>query len=110
MSEQLRQGNPDQTSENDGRLGESGTLDQGYGQSEQMGEEQWSRERYEQEAKQVDAKVLDNLPEGERGDVDRMAGGMFAPDETAGNEANAETGAAESNLTEDANERMPGAW
>ena len=109
MSEQVRQGDPDQSS-NEAGFGGRGTLNQGYGRSEEMGEEQWSRERYEQEAKQVDAKVLDNLPEGERGDVDRMAGGMFAPDETAGNEANAETGAAESNLTEDANEQMPGAW
>lgn len=109
MSEQLRQGDPDQTSDVE-ELRESETLDQGYGQSERMGEEQWSRERYEQQAKQVDARVLDNLPEGERGDVDRMAGGMFAPDEDAENEINAGADSADTNLTDDANEEMPGAW
>lgn len=103
MSEQLRQGDPDPSSDMDGRLGESGTLDQGYGQSEQRGEEQWSRERYDEEARQVDAKVLDNLPEGERGDVDRMAGGMISPDESTNNES-------ASNQTDVANEQMPGAW
>jgi hypothetical protein len=82
MSEEVRQGDPDWTSDNDGLYGERGTLDQGYGRGEQMGEEQWSREWYEQQARHVDGKTLDNLPEGERGDVDRMAGGMFAPDET----------------------------
>ncbi len=110
MSEQLRQGDPDQTSDAEGLHGESGTLDQGYGQSEPMGEEQWSQERYEQGAKQVDAKVLDNLPEGERVDVDRMAGGMFTPDDTTGDEASAGADTAETNLSGDANEQMPGAW
>lgn len=109
MSEQIRQGNPDQSfgaeAENSG-----GTLNTGYGESEERGEEQWSRDRYEQQAQQVDGRMLDNLPEGERGDVDRMAGGMIPPEVTPGNEANAETDAAQTTKTDAANKEMPGAW
>lgn len=109
MSEQIRQGNPDQSfgaeAENSG-----GTLNTGYGESEERGEEQWSRDRYERQAQQVDGRMLDNLPEGERGDVDRMAGGMIPPEVTPGNEANAETDAAQTTETDAANKEMPGAW
>lgn len=109
MSEQIRQGDPDQQSSADTPYG-GDTLDDGYGQSEERGEEQWSRDRYEQQAQQVDGKILDNVPDGERGDVDRMAGGMFPPEETPGNETNGETGAAQSDPTDAANKEMPRAW
>ncbi|MGH2484703.1 MAG: hypothetical protein ACRDHE_01695 [Ktedonobacterales bacterium] len=109
MSEQIRQGDPDQSSGAEAQNGDE-TLRDGYGNGEERGEEQWSRDRYERQAQQVDGKMLDNLPDGERGDVDRMAGGMIPPEVTPGNETNAETGAAQTNPTDAANEEMPGAF
>jgi hypothetical protein len=109
MSEQIRQGDPNQQSGADAENSD-GTLNTGYGAGEERGEQQWSRDRYEQQAQRVDGRMLDNVPEGERGDVDRMAGGMFPPDVTPGNETNAETDAAQTNPTDAANKEMPGAW
>lgn len=111
MSEQVRQGDPDQTYGMDAQHGESGTLNEGYGESEQMGEEQWSQVRYERQAQQVSGKALDNTRGDERDDdIDRMAGGMFPPEATPGNEANVETDAAQETPTDAANDEMPGAW
>lgn len=110
MSEQLRQGDPDITSDMDDSGANRDTLDRGYGHSEQSGEQQWSRERYEEGAREVAGKVLDNLPEGERGEVDRMAGGMFPPETTPGNETNTVTEAADTDETDAAKKQMPGAW
>jgi len=37
-----------------GEYGQHGSLETGYGQSQQMGEDEWSAERYAQQAKKVD--------------------------------------------------------
>jgi hypothetical protein len=75
------QGNQD----NQGGRGE--TLDQGYGQSERMGEEQWSQEGYDRDAREVASRALDTPgePGGGRSDVDRMAGGLVGEDEDTTN-------------------------
>lgn len=59
---------------------QSGTLDEGYGQSQQMAEDQWSADRYQAQSAQVDSATLD---QGEphvgqkASDIDQMVGGMI---------------------------------
>lgn len=110
MSEYVRQGDPDQTYGQDAQHGESGTLDGGYGESEQMGEEQWSREQYEQGAQRVSGDAIDSARGDDSGDIDRMVGGMFPPDATPGSEANTVTDASQDTLADTATDEMPGAW
>jgi len=68
---------------------QEGTLAQGYGQSEQMGEDAWSAEHYERQAESVDEAILD---QGEaqgstgRSDIDRMVGGMIGTEEPSSEE------------------------
>jgi hypothetical protein len=55
-----------------------GELNEGYGQAQDMAEDEWSGERYHQQAERVDRDMLDqDEPRtGETSDVDKMVGGM----------------------------------
>ncbi len=90
QSNQPNQPQPDEEPTDQQRYGQSdefaqqGTLAEGYDQSEQMGESEWSAERYANQAGKVDRATLD---EGEAqsgqqaSDIDRMVGGMIGEDE-----------------------------
>lgn len=68
---------------------DEGTLNEGYGESEQMGAEQWSGERYNEQAAQVDSDMLDRDEPRVRAtsDIDDMTGGMIPPEETPDDES-----------------------
>jgi hypothetical protein len=76
------QGTPPEEREREfGESGEyagQGELNEGYGQGQDMAEDQWSGERYHQQAERVDHDMLDqDEPRaGDTSDVDQMVGGM----------------------------------
>ena len=61
-----------------GQYAGQGELNEGYGQGQEMAEDQWSGERYHQQAEQVDRDMLDQEEPraGDISDVDQMVGGM----------------------------------
>jgi hypothetical protein len=60
-----------------------GELNEGYGQGQDMAEDQWSGERYHQQAERVDRDMLDQEEPraGDTSDVDKMVGGMTGVEE-----------------------------
>src|SRR5260370_32908692 len=76
------QGTPPEEREREyGESGEyagQGELNEGYSQGQDMAEDQWSGERYHQQAERVDHDMLDqDEPRaGDTSDVDQMVGGM----------------------------------
>ena len=61
-----------------GRYAGQGELNEGYGQEQDMAEDQWPGERYHQQAEGVDRDMLDqDEPRaGDTSDVDQTVGGM----------------------------------
>jgi hypothetical protein len=61
-----------------GQYAGQGELNEGYGQGQEMAEDQWSGERYHQQAEQIDRDMLDQEEPraGDISDVDQMVGGM----------------------------------
>jgi hypothetical protein len=61
-----------------GQYAGQGELNEGYGQGQEMAEDQWSGERYHQQAERVDRDMLDQEEPraGDTSDVDQMVGGM----------------------------------
>jgi len=61
-----------------GRYAGQGELNEGYGQEQDMAEDQWPGERYHQQAEGVDRDMLDqDEPRtGDTNDVDQTVGGM----------------------------------
>src|SRR5258708_15368567 len=76
------QGTPPEEREREhGARGEyagQGEVNEGYSQGQDMAEDQWSGERYHQQAERVDLDMLDqDEPRaGDTSDVDQMVGGM----------------------------------
>lgn len=76
----------DQRDDGDARSATGGTLNEGYGQALERGEDRWSEERYESGPQQIDSSMLDEgeqRVEGRPSDIDRMVGGMMGNDEDA---------------------------
>ncbi|MGH2516844.1 MAG: hypothetical protein ACRDHP_14415 [Ktedonobacterales bacterium] len=78
---------PEQRENSDNRnLADSGTLNEGYGQSEELAEDHWSEESYQRSAQQIDGPMLDEGEphvEGQASDIDRMVGGIMGGSQTA---------------------------
>jgi hypothetical protein len=90
-----------------GRYAGQGELNEGYGQGQDMAEDQWSGERYHQQAEQVDRDMLDqDEPRaGDTSDVDQMVGGMTGvqqpPDVVSGQSGRQDDSDVMSDLPED---------
>ncbi|HLJ82487.1 MAG TPA: hypothetical protein VKT52_13435 [Ktedonobacterales bacterium] len=74
---------PDQRDDDSQNAASGGTLNEGYGQGLERGEDRWSEERYQRGPEQIDSRMLDEDEphiEGRASDIDRMVGGIMGGD------------------------------
>lgn len=70
----------------DRNLAEGGTLNEGYGRSEELAEDRWSEQSYQRSAQQIDGPMLDEgepRVEGQSSEIDRMVGGIMGGSQAA---------------------------